>query len=129
MAGVNTARSSVSALSERDFQRQVTDLADILGWKWAHFRPAQTSRGWRTPVSGSLGEGWVDLTLIRRRDRRLIFAELKSDKGALSVHQAEILDLLREFEAPRSAGATWPPRIQVVVWRPSDIDAIAEILS
>src|SRR4051812_37499898 len=33
----------MTPLSEKEFQRQVTDLAEIYGWSWAHFRPAQTS--------------------------------------------------------------------------------------
>lgn len=47
--------------------------------------------------------GWPDLTLIRRRDRRLLFAELKTDKkdSVLSPRQAKVLDLLRAFASDR----------------------------
>lgn len=103
-------------MTELDFQRQVTELAEILGWSWVHFRPAQTSKGWRTPVSGPLGKGWVDLVLVRERDNRLIFAELKSDKGKCSVAQLEVHDTLLR------AGQ------HVETWRPVDFDRIAEIL-
>ena len=44
-------------MTEREFQQQVTDLAELYGWAWAHFRPAQPTKGWRTPVSGPLGKG------------------------------------------------------------------------
>lgn len=115
----------VPPLSEKDFQRQVTDLGEVLGWDWAHFRPAQTARGWRTPVSGTIGEGWVDLVLVRARDRRLVFAELKSDRGAVSPRQMAVLDILRSLacpDAPRHGfvGMTHA-EVEVHVWRPSDL--------
>lgn len=100
-------------MTEAEFQRQVTDLATILGWEHAHFRPAQTSKGWRTPVSGTLGKGFPDLILARRD--RLIFAELKADKGKLSTDQERVLDVLILAA-------------EVRVWRPADFDRIAEIL-
>ncbi len=112
--------ASVSAasrpLSETEFQRQVTDLAELFGWEWVHFRPAQTAKGWRTPVSGPLGAGWVDLVLVRVRDQRLVFAELKSDKGRVTPEQAFVHEVL--------AAAGYP----VNVWRPADFEVIAEVL-
>ncbi len=102
---------ALPALSERDFQRQVTDLATMLGWQWVHFRPAQTSRGWRTPVSGSLGAGWCDLVLVRVRDRRIVFVELKRETGIVSPEQQGVLRTLAD------AGQ------EVRVWRPSDMDS------
>jgi len=116
----------MTVISERDFQRQVTELAEILGWQWTHFRPAQTQRGWRTPVSGPLGAGWVDLVLVRPRDHRLIFAELKAEGGKLSYEQDCVLDVLRSLTLDRFGAAT---SIEVAVWRPSDLDAIASVLS
>lgn len=103
------------AVTEKDFQRQVTDLAELLGWSWAHFRPAQTARGWRTPVSGPLGAGWPDLVLVRPRDGRIVFAELKQDKARTSSQQDSVLDVLRSVAA-------------VHVWRPRDFDRITEVL-
>lgn len=100
-------------LSEREFARQVVDLATVLGWHTASFRPAQTMKGWRTPVSGSLGAGWPDLTLVRARDQRVIFAELKAEKGRLSADQEFVHGVLR------ASGQA------VYVWRPSDFDALA----
>lgn len=94
---------------------QVVQLAEILGWSWVHFRPAQTARGWRTPVSGTLGKGWPDLVLAKRG--RVVFAELKSDAGRLDDAQTAVLDTLRE------AGA------EVFVWRPRDWDGIVEALN
>ena len=99
--------------SEAEFQRWVMELADVLGWSTVHFRPAMTSKGYRTPVSGPLGKGWPDLVLVRER---VIFAELKSDKGKLSLEQDYVLGELR------NAGA------EVYVWRPQDRDEIGEVL-
>ena len=103
-------------LTERELQAQVTQLATMLGWTWAHFRPAQTSKGWRTPVSGPLGMGWPDLVLVRMRDRRTMYVELKADDGRLTPEQALVLAELA------TAG------LETHVWRPRDLDAIAVAL-
>jgi hypothetical protein len=125
-----------AAITEAAFQRQVTDLAELLGWQWVHFRPAQTQRGWRTPVSGPLGRGWPDLVLVRIRDKRLVFAELKSERApAPSGEQAWVLEQLRALVFNRyvvgpSVGFTALaiPQLEVFVWRPSDWDGICEAL-
>lgn len=105
--------------TEAAFQRQVTDLATLCGWQWVHFRPARTVQGWRTPVSGPLGAGWPDLVLVRARDRRLVFAELKSGRGRVNVEQHLVLGLIEEI-----AGG----RVQVFVWRPCDLPEIQAVL-
>ena len=38
--------------SEEEFTNQVLQFRMMCGWRRAHFRPAKTERGWRTPVSG-----------------------------------------------------------------------------
>lgn len=58
---------------EHELQRAVVEAARLLGWRVAHFRPAQTKHGWRTPVSAD-GKGFPDLVLARDR---LLFVELK----------------------------------------------------
>jgi hypothetical protein len=98
-------------VTEREFRQQIVGpkgLATILGWLHAGFRPAQTAHGWRTPVTGELGAGWPDLTLVRVRDRRLLFVELKAETGEVSPAQHAVHATLR------GAG------LDVVVWRPSD---------
>jgi hypothetical protein len=42
-----------------------------------------TARGWRTPVTAD-GAGWPDLVLVRDR---VLYVELKTAKGKLSVEQ------------------------------------------
>jgi hypothetical protein len=103
-------------LLEGEWMRQVTDLADVLGWTWAHFRPAKTAHGWRTPVSGTIGKGWPDLTLVRERDHRIVFAELKREGKHPDPDQQVVLDRLR------AAG------LEVHVWRPSDFAEVQRVL-
>ena len=92
-------------MKERELQDAVIDCARALGWRVAHFRPAKTEKGWRTPVAAD-GAGWPDLVLVR--GSRLIFAELKSATGKLSDAQVEW-----EYALERSGHA-------VYVWRPDD---------
>lgn len=99
-------------ITEAEWQRQVIDLAHLFAWKVAHFRPAQTTKGWRTPVAAD-GAGWPDLVLVRDR---ILAVELKREKGKVAVAQQEWLDALQ------AAGA------ETHVWRPSDLDAVAETL-
>lgn len=126
------------ALTELDFQRMIVGtkppgLAVIYGWDHVHFRQAQTKAGWRLPASGSMAAGWPDLTLVRTRDRRLIFAELKRETEQLRPDQERVLEVLRSLDVP--LGRTpqpfdVPPRVEVHVWRPSDLTsgAIAAVL-
>jgi hypothetical protein len=100
-------------VSELDFQRQVIELARLFRWRVAHFRAAKTSKGWRTAVQAD-GAGFPDLVLVRDR---IVFAELKAERGRLSPEQAAWLEALGRV-----------PGLAVHVWRPSDLEAIAEVL-
>jgi VRR-NUC domain len=94
------------AITEAQFQRQVVDLARLLGWDFIYH-----------PFLSKWSEmGWPDLFLARVRDKRVMWAELKSERGKLTGRQAEVVDLLRDCGQ------------LVCVWRPSDIDTIAEVL-
>lgn len=92
------------AVTERELQTAVIECARLLGWRVAHFRPALTARGWRTPVEGD-GAGFPDLVLAR--PGRLIFAELKSERGRVSDEQNAWLDALA---TPGVVRAVWFPR-------------------
>lgn len=108
------SRSKPGAIREVDFRRQIVGpngIATMLGWKHAGFRAAQTEHGWRTPTTGELGKGFPDLTLVRVRDQRLVFVELKAEDGRLSVEQEDVLMTLT------AAGQ------ECHVWRPSDLDS------
>lgn len=100
-------------MTEKEFQSAVIDFARFCNWRVAHFRPAQTVHGWRTPVQGD-GKGYPDLTLVR--GERLLFVELKGEKGKVSVEQQDWLDALK------GTG------VEVYLWRPSDWDTIATTL-
>lgn len=92
------------SLRESDFQRQVLDLAKMFGWRVYH------------PMLSKWSErGFPDLTLIR--PPRVIFAELKRDKGRTTVHQDEWAALLLAC-----------PGVEYFLWKPADFETIAERL-
>jgi len=114
----STYRRAARTTTERDFQRTVIELAQRLGWKVAHFRPAQNQHGdWRTPVAAD-GAGFPDLVLVRER---VIFAELKNDNGRLRPQQRQWLDAINRA-SPTDA-------VDAVVWRPKDWDHIHATLT
>ena len=87
--------------TEEELQKAVIELAQFLGWRVAHFRPARTEKGWRTPVQGD-GKGFPDLVLARHG--RVLFAELKSEKAKLSAEQDLWL-----YELGPSFSRVWRP--------------------
>lgn len=99
-------RSTVQVTTEREFQRQVVDLARLFGWDFVY----------HPQLSKWSEKGWPDLFLARVRDQRVLLAELKSERGRLTGRQAEVIDLLRDCG------------MVVCVWRPSDLEEIAEVL-
>ncbi len=102
------------AATEAGFLDTVIRLAQLMGWRTAHFRPAMTRNGrWITALSGD-AKGWPDLVLVRER---LLFAELKTDKGSLRPEQKQWIEWLK------AAGYT------VHVWRPRDWHTIQRILA
>jgi hypothetical protein len=107
----STARLGAVA-SEEDFQKAVTDALTAFGWLWTHFRPGRTAKGWKTALSGA--PGFPDIVAVRRD--RVLFIELKTEKGRLSEDQERWLSVLG------LAGA------DVHCWRPSDWPAIEETL-
>jgi hypothetical protein len=105
----------VKASDEQAFQAVVVEVARLAGWRCAHFRAARTDKGWRTPVTAD-GAGWPDLVLVR--PPRIAFVELKSAADELRPNQTEWLAVLRLL-----------PQVETYVWRPSDWDALVEILT
>ena len=91
-------------MSEAELQAAVIECARLLRWRVAHFRPARTARGWRTPVAAD-GAGFPDLVLVRER---VLYRELKADEGKLRREQAEWVSALA------AAGC------DAEVWRPED---------
>jgi len=93
-------------ICEADLQQAVIDLAHLLRWRVAHFRPAMTRGRWSTPVSGD-GAGFPDLVLVR--DGHIIFAELKAAKGRVRPEQTEWLNALLLADGPTVRTYTWRP--------------------
>lgn len=104
-------------MNESQFQKQVIQLAQLYGWRVAHFRPAWSKDGQRcmTAVQAD-GQGFPDLCMVKKA--RLLFAELKSDKGKLNPEQNEWITRL-----------TNSMRCEVYIWRPEKWDEIQEILT
>jgi hypothetical protein len=105
--------------TEKQFQDAVIEAAHAMQWTVAHFRPARIrKRGeeedtYVTPVAAD-GAGFPDLVLVRDR---VVFAELKAERGTLSDDQAEWLAVLE------GAG------VEAYCWRPSDWPHIEQILA
>jgi len=99
-----TATVALPPITERDFQRQVLDLAHILGWTVYH------------PMLSKWSErGWPDLAMVR--PPRFVLAELKRVGGKTTPDQDRWLEML-----------TACPGVETYLWRPSDLDRVAEIL-
>jgi hypothetical protein len=101
-------------VTEAQFQAQVVELAQILGWTVNHHRKSLGGRkaGW---VTATTLKGMPDLMLIR--PPRLVFAELKAELGKLTAEQVAVLDLLRRCDG-----------VEAFCWRPSEFDHVAKVL-
>ena len=100
-------------VSEKEFQKQVVEIARMYGWKVAHFRTAQVAKDvWVTPMLGD--KGFPDLVLVR--GTVLVFAELKVGYNKTTPEQAEWLEALSKTRA------------RVYVWTPEHWPAIKRAL-
>jgi len=89
---------------EKHFMARVREVARMFGWVDWH---QQDSMGTRA--------GLPDLILLR--PPRLIFAELKSQHGRLTIEQSAAMALLELC-----------PAVEAFCWRPSDFQRIVEVL-
>lgn len=101
-------------ISEANFQTAIMDMAAWYGWRRFHPRTVRTADARHlTAFSGEAG--FPDLVLVHR-NRGVIYAELKTQRGRLTPQQ----ELWRaDLEA---AGAEY------YLWRPSDWDFIIKRL-
>lgn len=83
---------------EKELQKAIGEMAQFLGWRVAHFRTANTGKGYRTPVAFD-GKGFPDLVLARDEDQRVVFIELKGEGGRLSPDQREWMRVLQKSGA------------------------------
>lgn len=93
-----------SKYSEKDFQRDVIKLCDMYGWLQYH-----------TYDSRMCVAGFPDLVIVK--NGRVIFAELKTAIGRVTGAQEMWI-----YELLQCKG------IEVYVWRPNDMQSIADIL-
>ncbi len=98
------------AMSEKDWQRTVTDLALTLHWRAIHHHDSRrqvgtTQDGKPILVGDKDAAGLPDWLFIRERH---FYAELKAEREQPTAVQLEVLEALRK------AGA------EVYVWHPSD---------
>ena len=109
-----TPARGIAIEREKDFQAAIIELATLLGWRVFHVYDSRRSEA-----------GYPDLTLVRdghgergeTTPSRLIFAELKTDRGRVRPEQREWLAAL--------AGV---PGVLACVWRPRDFAAIQAAL-
>jgi hypothetical protein len=102
------AQSTAKMESERDFQNVLEREMRLQGWNVYSIM--------RSDLAKATLAGYPDITAWR--DDRLIFAELKTDKGRLSTAQEEVLASLENL-----------PSAEVYVWRPRDFDQIRPIIA
>lgn len=98
-----TAPRDLLVLTEKQWQRLVTDTADLFRWKWFHF-----------PQMIGNPKGFPDLILIKHG--RTAYAELKTEKGKVSPDQQRVHEELAMCGVP------------VFVWRPSDWKMVVDVL-
>lgn len=91
--------TAVAAISEKAWQQQVVELAELYGWLVYHTYDSRRSN-----------PGWPDLVLCRAPE--LVVVELKRDKGRLTPAQRVWLDALE-----RSG-------VETAVWRPADFETV-----
>lgn len=93
------------AMTEREFMALILSAAGLLGWMTYHTFDSRRSVA-----------GFPDLTLVHPATGRLLFAELKTERGRLTGEQQ------RWIAALYRCGKT------VYVWRPSMWEEIVEVL-
>lgn len=104
-------------MNERQLQSQVIDLARLHGWKVWHFHDSRRQVAPGVLVGDSDAAGFPDLVLVHAQRGRILFRELKSNKGRLTVMQEQtLLDL-------QAAG------MDAAVWRPIDWPTIMSTLA
>lgn len=80
------------SLSEKDFQKQVLEMARLFGWKVAHFHDSRRQVKPGVFVGDKDAAGFPDLVLVRPPE--LLVLELKRELGKTTPEQDEWLALL-----------------------------------
>jgi hypothetical protein len=93
-------------MTEKELSQSLVNAARTMGW-----------RVYRTWNSIHSPKGFPDLTMVR--GDRLIFAELKTEKGKVTPDQQGWIDAL---------SVLGNGRCEVYLWRPSDIESAYQVL-
>lgn len=96
---------------ERDFQNRLTEFMRLEGWQVYSIPDSRRASM----------KGYPDITAWRVEDQRLLFIELKREKGRVSEAQTYVLESLRAL-APRIP-------VEVYLWRPHDWPTIEEVIA
>lgn len=107
--------STAVETSEKAFQSAVLELAALQGWKCAHFHDSRRQIKPGVFVGDASAAGFPDLVLVR--GTRVVFVELKREKGRVTQQQREWLDVLEAALA------------EVYLWKPKDWDQIEKVLA
>mgnify|MGYP001560080108 CR=1 FL=1 len=101
-----TARDTLdAAISEKDFQQTVIDLAEANGW-----------HTWRDSYSRRNDAGFPDLLAVR--GAVLLFIEFKTQRGKVRPEQQAFIDRLKQIKY-----------VSADVLRPSDWPEIVRVLT
>lgn len=97
-------------VSEKDFQRTVVEAALLFGWAVHHTLDT------KVPAK-RIGPGYPDLTLVHPEQGRVLFVELKAEKGRVSEAQKWWGEILSKC-----------PGVEYMLARPSDWDELEAAL-
>lgn len=107
-----TTEAYTASLPESAIQNAVLRAAQYHGWLRIHFRPARTTKGWRTAYEGDTG--FPDVIAVR--GSRVVVIECKRKGARPTQPQADWL-----------AAWTGVPCAEVYVLTPADLDRVEGI--
>ena len=104
-------------ITEKEFLATVVEFAQAKGWQVHHVLEARH-------YAKRIGPGYPDLTMVR--GDRLLFVELKSEKGKLSAPQRQWLYALSGVGKTLDNADHGP--VETYVFRPHDWPEIEKVL-
>lgn len=117
------------AVKEREFQKWVTDTAELYGWRWWHCPTPMQPIGRGRFVPDKRGAGVADLILMHPDPARLIFAEVKVTEP-VSAAQKEFLRMGRAVAEATSRLGLEKRTVGCYVWRfPEHVELIEATLA
>lgn len=104
-------------VKEDEFQTEIMRLARLLHWHVFHVNDSRREvvdrrRGFAFLVGDEDTRGWPDLVLAHPRWHIFAVRELKTNKGRVTPHQRQWIEVLTESG------------VDVAIWRPRDWDEL-----